>query len=304
MTIQPTRLAALLLGTLLLTACETMNIAPVSNLVGQLGGGNTSNHTLDVVNDVVSGAGAAFKDYSAAEQHTLGTEFSAVLLGARPLLRNERVQRYVNQVGVWVAAQADKPLDKEGRPIQFAWRFGVIDTDAINAYATPGGYVFITSGLFKRLESEAELAGVLAHEIAHVTRGHYLAALKKGGFAQIAGGVVKAKTGSGVVSNAMVNAVRNIYSRGLDQSDEFQADRLGVLYAARAGYAPQGLPHVLRMYAVSGSTSDANYSILFSTHPAPAERSHRIEPIVATQLAQADNVENEKRFLAMRRQLP
>ncbi|GAB3361800.1 MULTISPECIES: M48 family metalloprotease [Giesbergeria] len=300
---KPTRLAALLLGTLLLSACETMSVAPVGNLVGQLGGGSTGHNTLDVVHDVVSGATAAFKDYTAAEQRTLGTEFSAVLLGARPLLRNERVQRYVNQVGVWVASQADKPLDKEGKPIQFAWRFGVIDTDAVNAYATPGGYIFITLGLLKQLESEAELAGVLAHEIAHVTRGHYLAALKKGGFAQIAGGVVKAKAGSGVVSSAMVNAVRNIYSRGLDQSDEFQADRLGVLYAARAGYSPQGLPNVLRLYAASGSKGDANYSILFSTHPAPTERSQRIEPMVSSQLAQADTTENEKRFLAMRRQL-
>lgn len=302
--------AAALAAAFFLAGCETVpNVGGgagglAAALGGAMGGGNNSAGMANGIQDVVSGASAVFKDYSPQEQRALGQEFSSVLLGARPLLRNDAVQRYVNQVGWWVALQAEPPKDKDGRDIQFAWRFGVIDSDAVNAYATPGGYVFVTVGLLRKLNNEAELAGVLAHEVAHVVRGHYLSALKKGGFAQIAGGIVQTQTrNGGAMTAAMVNAVRNLYAKGLNQSDEFDADRQGLLYAARAGYQANGLPKVLRMYAASGSGSDAAYQMLFSTHPAPAERASRLEPLLGSKFAAASNVTNEARYLAMRRKL-
>jgi predicted Zn-dependent protease len=266
-------------------------------------GGGKGNSLTDGIRDVFDGASTAFKDYSAEDQHKLGTEFSSVLLGARPLLRNDAEQRYVNQVGRWVAAQAERPLDKDGKEINFAWRFGVINSDAVNAYATPGGFVFVTVGLMRQLDSEAELAGVLAHEIAHVMRGHYLVAIKKSGFSQIAGGIVRAKADNAEVSAAVVNAVRNIYAKGLDQSDEFDADRQGLLYAARAGYAPAGLPTVLKMYAAKGSKNDANFQMLFGTHPAPADRAARLDLLLTSKFATATGATNEARYLAIKRQL-
>lgn len=296
----------------LLSGCETMPSA-VNSLGGAggltsafnnvMGGGKGGSGLNNGIQDVIGGASAAFKDYSAEEQRALGTEFSSVLLGARPLLRNDAVQRYVNQVGWWVALQAEMPKDKDGKDIQFAWRFGVIDSDAVNAYATPGGYVFVTVGLLRKLNNEAELAGVLGHEIAHVVRGHYLSALKKGGFTQIAGGIIQARANNATVSSAMVNAVRNIYAKGLDQSDEFDADRQGLLYAARAGYQAAGLPTVLQMYATTGTGADANYQMLLSTHPAPAERATKLQPLLAGKFASASNVTNEARYVAIRQQL-
>ncbi|GAB4397695.1 MAG: hypothetical protein OHK0048_06830 [Rhodoferax sp.] len=254
------------------------------------------------LSDVVQGASAALKDYSAQEQRELGQQFAAVLLGARPLLRNDAVQRYVNQVGSWVAQHADPVLDANGRPMEFAWRFGVMDTDAVNAYATPGGFVFVTLGLLRQLDSEAELAAVLAHEIAHGVRAHYVAALRKGGFAEALGGLVQARAGANAMTTAMVNAVRTIYQKGLDQSDEYEADRLGLLYAARAGYAPTGLQRVLQRYA-SRSVQDANYIIFFSTHPAPADRLARLEPLMARKFAALGGVTNDARLKAVQRQL-
>jgi predicted Zn-dependent protease/predicted small secreted protein len=297
-----------LAAVLLLTGCETMPGKGGDGLTSALGsvlggGGSSSSGLSSGLKDVIGGATAAFKDYSEEEQRALGVEFSSVLLGARPLLRNANVQRYVNQVGWWVAMQAEPPVDKDGRPMQFAWRFGVIDSDAVNAYATPGGYVFITVGLLRKLNNEAELAGVLGHEIAHVVRGHYLSALKKGGFTQMAGGIVKARTNNSAISSAMVNAVRNLYAKGLDQSDEFDADREGMLYAARAGYRAAGLPTVLQMYAANGSGSDANYQMLFNTHPAPVERAGKLQPLLASKFASAADVTNETRFLVVRRQV-
>ncbi len=310
MKIQRLKAAALALATIvLLTGCETMPQAGgtggLNVLSSALGGGSGGGSRVGGVMDVFQGVSTAFKDYSPEEQRSMGHDFASVLVGARPLLRNDAVQRYVNQVGWWVAAQAEKPKDKDGKDIQFAWRFGVLDSDAVNAYATPGGFVFITWGLMQRLKSEAELAGVLGHEIAHVTRGHYLSALKKGGVAQAAGGALQARGGSNaLVNTAMVNFAKNLYSKGLDQSDEFDADRQGVLYAARAGYAPIGLPTVLNMYAATGSKADMSYSLLFSTHPAPKDRLDKLQPFMTSKFSTAANVSNEARYEAIKRLLP
>lgn len=327
---KPRGLYLMCCAALLATACETLPVAPAPGAAGKpaaMGGaahpsasswgvlnnitsalsratGNAPHSALgDGVQDVIKGSTALFRDDSAEAQRRLGVDFASVLLGARPLLRDDAVQRYVNQVGGWVAAQAERPKGRDGKEISFAWRFGVINADAVNAYATPGGFVFVTVGLMRRLNSEAELAGVLGHEIAHVMRGHYLAAIRKGGFTQIAGGIVQARSDNPAVSAAVVNAVRNIYAKGLDQSDEFDADRQGLLYAARAGYAPAGLPLVLKMYAAQGSSRDANFQLLFSTHPAPAERSARLEPLLRAKFASGSHVTNDARYAAIKRLL-
>ena len=83
-----------------------------------------------------------------------------LLLQQAPLLDNAGVQAYVNQVGRWVALNSERP--------DLPWRFGVLDSSVVGAYAAPGGYVFVTSGMLAQMGSEAELAGVLAHEVAHV----------------------------------------------------------------------------------------------------------------------------------------
>jgi len=279
-----------------LAGCETMSGGGLSGLSSALGGlGGGSGGTASGIQNVVQGASAAFKDYSPQEERELGSGFASVLLGARPLVRNDQLQRYVNRVGLWVAEQTDSRKDAQGRPVVYDWRFGVIDSDAVNAYATPGGYVFVTKGLLHTLHSEAELAGVLGHEITHVVHGHYLAAVKKGGFAQMAGGIIEARSGNGALSGAMINMVRNIYAKGLDQSDEYDADRYGMLWAARAGYAPSGLIRSLQAVA-GGSAQDANYQMLMATHPPAQGRIARLNPLVAGKFAGIDGMSNEARY--------
>ena len=98
----------------------------------------------------------------------LGEELSAGLLGAVKLVNDPQVHKYVNELGRWLAEQTSR------RKKKWPWRFGVLDTDAVNAFAAPGGHVFVTRGLFVLLENEAELAGVLAHEMGHVIKKHHL----------------------------------------------------------------------------------------------------------------------------------
>lgn len=200
------------------------------------------------------------KEPSEADEIEIGKGVAANLLGAAPPVNDARLQAYVNRVGKWVAMHSDRP--------DLPWRFAVLDTDGVNAFATPGGYVFITRGLLLRMRDEAELAGVLAHEVTHVVEKHALKTMRKGNLAGLAGdalGNYAEKKGKEEFTK-IVSAGTEIYTRGLDKEDEYAADRAGVVIAARAGYDPYGLPSVLQTLASINPQSDA-VALMFKTHP-------------------------------------
>ena len=200
-----------------------------------------------------------------AKEQQIGREFAAVLLGSAPLLQDRAMQAYVNRVGRWLTLQTDRSAQP--------WRFGILDTPTVNAFATPGGNVFITRGLLERLRNETELAGVLGHEIAHVVLGHHVKAIRQGAFVDLGANLVNDKLDgkNEVIAEKLAGAVKTIYSRGLDKSAEFQADKLGVVIAARGGYDPYGLPSVLQTLEASEG-SDAAFALLFKTHPTAQKR--------------------------------
>lgn len=208
----------------------------------------------------------------------LGGGIASSLLGAAPLLDNPAVQRYVNRVGRWIALQSERP--------DLPWHFGVLDDADINAFAAPGGYVFITKGLLARMNNEAELAGVLAHEISHVLRKHHLQALKKGArrelLADLADDAIKSHGGDERLSK-LVSAGTELYARGLDKEDEFESDRMGVVLAARAGYDPYGLPAVLQTLQ-SINPADSNLALMFKTHPSFDKRLELLGPLMSPAL--------------------
>ena len=197
------------------------------------------------------------------------------ILGASQLHSDANIQRYVNKVGRWIALHSDRQ--------NLNWTFAVLDMPSVNAFAVPGGTVFISSGLLKTIKSEAELAGVLAHEVAHVTQRHHVKALMAGGWkaagGEVAGILVDRSKASAIgkqATSAAVSALGAIYAKGLDKEDEFEADRVGVIYAARAGYDPYGLPSVLQK--LTGlSQAESGFSLMMSTHPTPATRMEKIE---------------------------
>ena len=219
----------------------------------------------------------ATTDITEEQEIVLGQGIASNLLGAAPLLQNRNVQRYVNQVGRWLASQTERP--------DLPWQFAVLDDAGINAFAAPGGYIFITRGMLARMNNEAELAGVLAHEIAHVLKKHHLQAIKKSAgmslFADIGSYAVASKTGvnSAIASN-LAGAFKDVYARGLDKGDEFEADRMGVVIAARAGYDPYGLPAVLQMMQAF-SAQDSGFALMFKTHPPLADRLVLFEKLMA-----------------------
>jgi predicted Zn-dependent protease len=225
----------------------------------------------------------ANKEFTNDEEIALGEGIASAFLGAAPLHPDKNLQRYVNRVGRWVALHGERP--------DLPWTFGVIDTETINAFAFPGGTVMISYGLLKRLNSESELAGALAHEVAHVVKRHQIQAIQSQASTDFWTGIGKdiladrvARSGGGALTQAVKQQLLDMGAdyvksgailRPLDRSMEYEADRMAIVIAARSGYDPYGLVAVLQMLAQASGGGDA--ASVFATHPAPAERIAELE---------------------------
>jgi beta-barrel assembly-enhancing protease len=247
----------------------------------------------------------ASKDITETEEINMGEGIAAMILGASPLHEDKNLQRYVNRVGRWVASQSTRA--------DLPWAFGVIDTPTVNAFALPGGKVFVSIGLLKRLNNEAELAGVLAHEVAHVMQKHQVKAIQSArtsgalqGVAQSAASERISRTGAGqnAITSSLSNAaageaiefVKNgAFLRPLDKALEYEADRIGAVLAARAGYDPYGLVSAIQILS-NMKSDDAGVSLLMSTHPTPNDRLTELEKFTATLDKYASQPQVEDRF--------
>ena len=208
----------------------------------------------------------------------IGRQLAAVLLGSKPLHPDMALQTYVNQLGRWISLQSGRP--------ELPWTFAVLDDSGFNAFAAPGGYVFLTKGLIDRVADESELAGILAHEISHVVQRHHLKAMRKtaraGAVTQLIGSQLNNNLG-GALSAQLLAMGRNLYSKGLDQEDEFEADRQGVALAASAGFDPYGLVAVLQQLRTV-APDNAAFTLTISTHPAAQLRMDQVELAMGNRL--------------------
>ncbi len=233
----------------------------------------TTNGGLDInsVFNTVKTVNRAVKPANLQEEEEIGYATASTLLGAAKPIDNPPVQEYVNKVGLWVAMQSSRP--------DLPWHFAVVDSNDIDAFAVPGGYVFVTRGLLLHMRSEAELAGALGHEISHVVLKQQLKALQKAAQLDLVGEAAQIglqQYGQNTkLFNSVASATRNLYSKGLDKQDEFEADRMGVVLAARAGYDPYGLVAVLQTLETVDPKSNS-MQLLLATHPTPAMRLARL----------------------------
>ncbi len=202
-----------------------------------------------------AGAGPVTAPATNNDEESAGRLWVARIMGVAPLHTSQDLQRYLNLVGGHLAAHADTSR---------TWRFGVLDTDAVNAFAAPGGVVLVTAGLLRQLSSEDELAAVLAHEIAHVTREHHYQVIQRARQYQ---NVVRGLR----VDPGLSRASAQLYARGLDAASEHEADVAGVELLARAGYDPSAVLSVLEKLDALGTT-DPRVALLASTHPPAKER--------------------------------
>ena len=213
-----------------------------------------------------------------------GQDLGARILANYPLWDNETANRYVSLVGRSLAIFSARG--------ELSFTFGVLDSQEVNAFATPGGFVFVTRGALIRMADEAQLAAVLGHEMAHVTQRHMVNELKiKGDHGSAMGGLASLIGGAagGVRSGIEIGltfGTEILFNRGYLLKDEMEADRVGLLITACAGYDPTAL----KRFLISVER--------FETEPQTPSKNH---PVLAQRLSQIDRILNENGLAALNR---
>jgi beta-barrel assembly-enhancing protease len=237
--------------------------------------------------------GAAALPIGPDKEREIGFGIAATVAGRYRLVNDPELTTYVNLVGLTVAEQSIRKGEVE-------FRFGVLDTDDVNAFAAPGGYVFITRGALALMGSEAELAGVLAHEIGHVDEKQVLDEIRR---ADVLKNVRDESGLTGPILDRIAELGASRLFMGLSREDELQADSVGLLYATATGYRPDGLLRFLQALHAAELADADGVQEWKSTHPSTAERIERLGAQVAAAGARGgvEEVERFRRFVRVSR---
>ncbi|MFQ5559286.1 MAG: M48 family metalloprotease [Nitrospinota bacterium] len=227
-----------------------------------------------------------------------GKLLAAKILGKYKIFEGDPVLvKYVNLVGHGLARYSGRP--------ELDFHFALLDSDSINAFAAPGGYVFLTLGSLKRMRSEAELAGVLAHEIAHVSQKHIARDLGIRGrdssvfanFSALIQGVGGGGSVEAVFHEVSDRAAELLLDKGLKEEDELEADRLGTLISAQVGYNPSALRDYLGL--IRDETQDEKSLVRYKkTHPSFDKRIENLRVLAVTNgLTAVEGKDVRERFI-------
>ena len=241
--------------------------AGVSPAAAQLGGISGALKRAETVKKVVD------LKVTDAEEQQIGLEVSNKVVETFGVYQDAAVAKYVTLVGAVLAQASPRP--------NLPWQFIVLDTDGVNAFAAPGGYVHITRGLLGLLKDEAELAGVLAHEIIHVTEKHTVNAIQKGDTFKVASDEVGSSGGmtQALVTRVAQQAYSDILNNKFSRNDEGEADEKGAVLSNQVGYAPSGLSAALTK--LSERNKDAKEpNGMFASHPLLKDRISKIDSLI------------------------
>ena len=178
---------------------------------------------------------------SEEQELALGEQYHEKILEQYPVYEDEALQAYVSRIGQRLAARSHRP--------DIDYTFTVLDSPEVNAFALPGGYVYITRGIMAYFNSEAELAGVLGHELGHVTARHSVRQQSAATATSLLGGILLGAAGAGRGAAELFQTVQLAAIRGYGRDQELEADRLGAQYLARAGYDSGEMLDVVRILA-------------------------------------------------------
>ncbi len=200
---------------------------------------------------------------STAEEVEIGQQVASDVESKEKLLKNTAVQNYVNGVGQKIVRVCDR------RDIEY--KFKVIDKKEINAFACPGGYIYVYSGLLEILDNEAQLAGVLSHEVSHLVARHSMKKLQNIYGYSILAQIALGDKAEGVAGD-IVNVAAMLILQGYSRDNEFEADRYGILYAKNAGYNPQGMIQIFEKFKTMEGNPPPAVLGLLSSHPPAGDR--------------------------------
>lgn len=268
-----TALAAILSALIALSACQTMESATqIATTIGQ-GAGVITGAQADSIRKSARAVARSAEEFTPEQEYYIGRTVGAVVLTRYKAYDQAAVNRYVNTLGQTLAQASDLPSIFGG------YHFLVLNSDDINAFATPSGLVFVTRGLLRCCRSEEALAAVLAHEIGHIQLRHGMQAIEKARVTEALTTLAAegAKTlGSDQVASltqtfegAIADITGTLINNGYARTSEYEADRAAVALLRRVGYDPNGL---IEMLTVMGRNLKPGGYDFSKTHPAPKDR--------------------------------
>ena len=236
---------------------------------------------------------------SQQQEVELGANTAAQISTELPLIRDAAVVNYITALGNQLAGVTDqRNLD---------WHFAVVDSREVNAFAVPGGWIYVNRGLVERASSMSELAGVLGHEIGHVTRRHSVQQMQQGQGANV--GLTLLCTLTKMCESGATQAAINVGGSALfakfSRSDESEADAEGVATTIKAGISPSGIPSMFRILLSERQSNPGALDAFFATHPLEETRIKETEALIgaypASQLQRL--TKDTPAFQAFRRRL-
>jgi predicted Zn-dependent protease len=224
-----------------------------------------------------------FSDLTPEEEYYIGRAVSATILSQYKVYADPEANNYLNTVGQLLTWSSSLPVVFSG------FHFTLIESDEINAFAAPGGFIFVTTGLYNSLENEEQLAAVLAHEIAHVSLQHGVRAIKKSNLTQ-AFAIIGSETAKhsdnqdlqqleGVFGDSIDNIVNQLVVSGYSKSYEYAADEEALRISYAAGYNPDGLEEFLNTLQMD--SEDEEKKGFFKTHPPAKKRLKRVDKFMS-----------------------
>jgi predicted Zn-dependent protease len=240
---------------------------------------------------------------STQQEVELGTKYAGQISKELPLVQDPELVRYINVLGDSLAHVTDsRNLD---------WHFYIVDSKDVNAFAIPGGYVYVNRGLIERAQTMSQVAGVIGHEIGHVTRRHSIKQMQKSQGMNIGGVLLCTLTSA--CSTGLAQAGIGVASNGLfakfSRGDEAEADQEGVKTVIAAGIDPNGFPELFRILLDERKAKPGSLDTFFASHPMEEDRITATETLIATYPAISlkgltVNTPNFQAFKARLKELP
>jgi predicted Zn-dependent protease len=278
-----TCLVLLAVAPFLVGGCTAMAVAPVAAIAYK----------------GVTKAADASRSISDSEEYYVGRAVAARILGQYKVDQNPKLTKYVNEVGDVVARKSTRPNLFRG------YHFAVLDTEEINAFACPGGIIFVTRGLIKTCKNEDQLAAVLAHEVAHVANKDGINSISKARWTQVftAMGTEAARQYGGVAGNLVTlfegsidDVFKTIVVNGYSRQAEEAADAAAIKELTRAGYDPTALVAVLTIMEAKGKGKTSG---IFKTHPPTSDRLAKAKPLASEAPTSKGEAKRTQRFKEM-----
>ena len=220
-------------------------------------------------------AGGCAPAVTTQQEVQAGADYARQINAQLPVIRDSYTNQYINQLGRQIAAQAD--------PRGIPYTFYVVNSDVVNAFSIPGGYVYVNRGIIERADNVSQLAGVLAHEIGHVVERHGIQQMQRAQNANTALSVlygVLLRRNPGTVEQAGIQVGGSAVFAGYSRTAEREADRDAVTFMMRSGYNPNGLPQFFNKLLAEQQRNPSRVEQWFATHPLTAERIQNTQAII------------------------